>query len=235
MRVFIIASLLLVCALDGMACPEIVVPVNRKDTALRSARWKTPLQAYKNRQYKSALLKFRRTAKAIDSEMQTLFHPKDAVVANRTIQKWLQRHMYTRYPSILEAQDGFTFPVLVWWAWADTACRQGKYQEAERALNRLAALRPSSDVQFHQVVVAIHRHEWKRAKSLLAKTRPDRYLTPWAEGVLAGQRGDFVTAKNKLQRAADGAYTKERRQAALQALKRWGTKANGDDSPDAFR
>ncbi len=223
------------CATSVLACPEVIVPLDRKDTALRSSRWKRPLQTYRARKFKPALKQFRRTSKAIGSEVNNLFHPEGESVSNRIIQKWLQRHMYTRYPSILESQDGFTFPVLVWWAWADTACRQGEYAEAARALERLAAMRPSSDVRFHQTVVAIHQKQWKRAQHFFAQTRPDRFLTPWAEGIFASKTGDWETARTKLQRAADGAYMPERRQAALHALKQFVPTVDKGDSPKGFR
>ena len=201
-----------------------------QDTSLRSHRWRKALKHYKARRFASALKHIRKTARAIEKEAKPLFHSVDKPASNRRIQRWLQRHMYTRFPSILTSGDGFTFPVLVWWAWADTACRTGHFQEAKRALLKLAQLRSGSNMRFHQALVAFRLNDMEGARKQLRATVPDRYLSPYLEGLIAAKKGDVAAARTKLRQATDAAILRERREAAQRALQSLPQQHTPDDS-----
>ena len=221
---------LLFVSSNAIACPEIIVPVDPQDTSLRSHRWRKALKHYKARRFPMTLKHIRKTARAIEREAKPLFHSVDKPASNRRIQRWLQRHMYTRFPSILTSGDGFTFPVLVWWAWADVACRTGHFQEAKRALLRLAELRSGNNLRFHQALVDLRLNDMEGARKQLRGTVPDPYLSPYLEGLIAAKKGDVAKARSKLHRAANAATLREQREAAQRVLQSLPQQHTPDDS-----
>lgn len=225
-----VIRLLLICALASpfalapaaaSACPEIIVPLNSKDSAFKSRAWRKALTHYKHRHHKRALKALRKMSRALEKTATRLFHPpdQDKAVKNVVIQRWLKKHVYTPHPGVIIRGHRFTYPQLVWWAWADTACRAGAWDEAAVALHRLGELRPGADLLYHRILIKIRRGKAQGVRPLLRKAPPDGFLTPYVEGLLAGAAGKTEEARKKLLQARGGADLEDRRKAVDSELK----------------
>ena len=202
------------------SCPEVQIGIDKRDSALQAHRWKRALRFYRNQKYGAALKALRKTAKALQREAVRLFQPdSERVTKNKTIRRWLQKHVYTRYPSVLIKSDRFTYPVLVWTAWADVACRAGHFREANRALHGLRFLRPSVEARYLEALVAVRMKQTQRAQKLLNKALPHRFLTPYLQGLIAVQGGNFDLAREKLTMASSTAQTTGQKKGVAAALK----------------
>ena len=189
----------------GGACPEIIVPVDPSDSALESRAWQGPLRLWQKGKYVRANASFRKKEKRLAREVRRLFHPVSAqkVVPNKTIQQWLQRYVYTEKPSVLIYQHRFTFPALVWWAIADTACRLGHLDTADHALRRLTELRNGRDADQHRALLLLHQEKFEQAAAALHRLPPDGFLTPYIAGWLAAANGQKPQAQKHLTIARD--------------------------------
>lgn len=194
------------------------MPIDPADPALRSEAWRGPLALFRARRYDAALQAFRKTSARLDGEVGKLFQPPmKKEPPNRLVQRWLQRHVYARNPGVFIHGVRFTYPVVVWWAWANAACRAGGFAEAQLALKRLASLRPGAD-PYARALVAMRLGQAARARRALKKAPPDGYLTPYLEGLLAAQDGKLDLARERLGLAQVAADSPERKAAATQAL-----------------
>ncbi len=222
MRSVLVIAVIAIGAADARACPEVVVPLDTKDPAFKSAAWRGALRAYKGRRHKRALASLRRTGSRLQADVTRLFHPgQDAPpVANKVIQRWLQKHVHTRFPGLMIHSDRFTYPAIVWWAWADAACRAGAYMEASVALERLRDLRPGADLLHHEILIRIRTSRIDAARDLLRQAPPDAFLTPYLEGLLARASGDEAQARQKLLEAKKASDLDDQRRAVEKALQR---------------
>ena len=219
-RILLLCSLLL-SALPARGCPEIVVPLDPKDAALTARAWKRALALYRARKHRKALQTIRKTSTKLEQAADQLFRPgKDGKTApSKKIQRFLHTHVYTKNPSVLIRSDRFTYPQLVWWAWADTACRAGAYREAKTALARLRELRPGADILHHEILVGLRLGELERVRPLISKAFPDAFLTPFIAALVARQEGDLGRARAELLRARGSAGLAERLQVVDRELR----------------
>ncbi len=220
MRTVLALLVLSLLAPAAHACPEIVVPLDPKDPAFKSSAWGSALRQYKGRRHKRALKTLRKVGAKLQKDVAALFHPnKDGKTApNKTIQRWLQKHVHTRHPGVLIRSDRFTYPAFVWWAWADTACRAGAFVEAKVALGHVRRLRPGADLLHHEALVLLRTQKPKEARALLSKAPPDSFLTPYLEGLLARADGLEDVARAKLLEAKRASDLDDQRQAVDKAL-----------------
>ena len=221
---YVMSGLLLAsCPMSGWACPEMIVPVDPSDSALDSRAWRGALRLWKAGQYTRANTLFRKKEKRLARDVRRLFHPASAekTVSNQTIQKWLQRYVYTDKPSVLIYEHRFTFPALVWWAIADTACRLGQLDTADHALKRLTELRNGGDADQHRTLVLLYREKFEQAAKLLLKLPPDGFLTPYIAGWLAASSGYRAEAKKQLQIARAAAALGSQRNALEKLISKY--------------
>ena len=202
------------------ACPEVIIPVDPANSALRSKAWAKGLKQWRKGRYEKALKIFRKTEKRMSREIRRLFHPKtkDAAVDNVKIQKWLQRYVYTERPSVLIKGHRFTFPALVWWSIADSACRTNAFDLAEYALKRVQELRNGGDVNQHMAVVKLYRAQFKYAARIAKNLPPDGFITPYIEGWLAAADGKRAEAQARFRLARSGAALEDQRKALKRRL-----------------
>jgi len=119
-------------------------------------------------------------------------------------------------------REKFTYPTLVWWAWADVACRAGNHSEAATALARLRQLRPGNDQRHHEALVQARLGHVKKARQHLALAPPHGFITPFVKGLIAMKKGQKAKARKLLLEARGAAIIEERKQsvdAALEKLK----------------
>ncbi len=191
-----------------------------KDPAFSSSAWKTALRHYKHRRHKAANKAFTKVDTKLRQEVSTLFHPdaEGNTAKSEAIQKWLQRHVHTRNPGVMIHRDRFTYPAIVWWAWADTACRAEDYTGARVALTRLEQIRPGGDLLHHKLLLMLRLKQAKRAAKLLPKAPPDAFLTPYLEALVARANGDETRARAKLREAGKAAMLRDRQAAVKREL-----------------
>lgn len=217
--VIVALACVLTCA-PAAACPEIIVPVNPRDTVFKSAAWRRPMGHYRARRFGRALRALQKANTTLERETEQLFHAAEdrPAPSNRTIQRWLQKHVYTRNPGVLIRADRFTYPAVVWWAWADTACRAERYGEALIALRRLREVRDGSDLNYHEALVLLRLGRTDEARKLVPTAPPDGFMTPYLEGLIARADGDLETFRSKLTLALRSAALDDRRNAVRRAL-----------------
>lgn len=203
------------------ACPEVVVPIHFKDSAFQSNAWKTALRHYKKRRHTKALKALRKTDKALQKDVARLFQPRvDKEPSNTVIQRWLKRHVYTRHPGVLIHQDRFTYPALVWQAWADTACRAGDFKSAHVALARLVELNGKDNALHHRALVAIRLNRTAKAKTLLERALPDAFIGPYLRGLIQRAEGNVEAARTELKSALSAAFMPDQKDAVEKELAR---------------
>ena len=202
-------------SLAGRACPGMIVPVDPSDSALTSRAWQDSLRLWQKGKYVRANTSFRKKEKRLARDVRRLFHPVSTqkAVPNKTIQKWLQRYVYTEKPSVLIYQHRFTFPALVWWAIADTACRLGQLDTADHALRRLIELRNGRDADQHRALLLLHQEKFEQAAASLRRLPPDGFLTPYIAGWLAAANGQKPQAQKHLNIARAAAALGSQRNA----------------------
>jgi len=201
-----------------------VVPVDQGDSALKSRVWAKGLSQWRKGRFNQALQTFRKAERRLSRDIQRLFHPKttEQAVENAKIQRWLQRYVYTERPSVIIRNHQFTFPALVWWAIADSACRTSSYNVANYALARVKDLRAGRDVDQHLAIVHLYRKRYKEADALAKTLPPDGFLTPYIEGWLAGSRDDLPRAKSRFNRARAAAALRSQRDALNRRINQYG-------------
>ena len=185
-------SLALFFCVPASACPEVVVPMDGRDPAFSSVAWKRALKAYEKRQHARAFKALSKTEAKLRGEIQSYFQPEteEATVNNSVIQKWLKRHVYHKNPGVLILGERFTFPALVWWAFADTACREGQFADAYAAILRVREVRDGPNAQRHQAMIAYRLGQIDAADKLLKSASRDGFLTPYLEGLIQRHRGE---------------------------------------------
>ena len=220
------AALIIVLAALGppvpaAACPELIVPLDPRAPALRAEAWRGPLAAWRQGRWGAALRGLRATSGRLEREAERLFRPKKGrKVRNADIQRWLRRNVTSRPPSVVIRSERFDYPALVWWAWADTACRAGHVAEARVAARRLAD-QGDRGVRHHlDALLALRAGRTEDAALALRSAPPDRFLTPYAEGLLALARGQREAARRHLDTARAAADLPARRAAVEKALGR---------------
>jgi hypothetical protein len=196
----------------AQACPEVLLPIDRADPVFATKAWKAPLAAWKQGKMEVALAGFRKAGGRLEADATRLFQPgPDGKTAkNAAIQKFLEATVYGRPPSLIIDGDHFSFPLHVLWAWADSACRTGRLDEASAALAKVGRLRSDTDVRAHELALALRRGEWVAAGALLRDLPPDAFLTPLAEARIAAHEGRLDEAREKLTRAKLSALLPER-------------------------
>jgi hypothetical protein len=212
--------LVLLFAAPTWACPEVVVPVDPRDGALRSNAWKQSLKHFRSNRYKRALKAFTKTAARLQKDAERLFQPKVGKEGtNSEIQKWLQRHVYRKNAGVIIQGEKFTFPALVWWAWADSACRTGAYAEAARALSEVRALQRSPELLYHEAIVGLRMGQLAPAKRMLRLAPPHSFITPYVQGMIARSQGRIAVAGQRLKQAQRGAMLEDQQRAVKRALR----------------
>ena len=224
-RALFLLALCLLLPAAAEACPEIVVPLNPQDSAFHSRAWARPLRAYKAQRYRRAVPMLQRQAARLERDVKRLFHPDTAedAVSNEMIQRWLRRHVYHPKPGVLIEGERFTFPAIVWWAWADTACRAEEYRQAYVALERLNALQPGGEVSLFRALVLLRLERHDEARQIVESAPPDAFLTPYLNGLLALSQGRREVFEEQMGLARLAVTHRERRDAVLNALREAGS------------
>ena len=205
---------------SASACPEVIVPMDFRDTAFKSRAWKKPMALYAKHRHAKALRAFRKVSATLEKKVVFLFQPKDdaSAASNTKIQTWLKRHVYTPNPGVLIHRDRFTYPVQVWRAWADSACRSGAYDEALLALRRIESLAPTTDLTQQRTMVLLRLGRYKPARTALKAAPPDRFFTPFAEALISIHDGDLANARAKFAQAGAAADLPSRKAALKKAV-----------------
>ena len=203
------------------ACPEVVVPIHFKDSAFQSTAWKTALGHYKKRRHAKALKALQKTDKSLQKDVRRLFQPLvDKEPSNKLIQRWLQRHVYTPDPGVLIHEDRFTYPALVWQAWADTACRAGDFKSAHVALSRLVELNGDDNALHHRALIAMRLNQTAEAKKLLERALPNAFMGPYLRGLIQLAEGDAESGRTELKSALSAAFMPDQKDAVEKELAR---------------
>ncbi|HIA02554.1 MAG TPA: hypothetical protein EYN06_00610 [Myxococcales bacterium] len=204
----------------AQACPEVSIPVNPRDSALEAHAWKRAFKDFRAKRYMAAYKKFTRTAQALQAKAERLFQPQTKKTpSNAKIQRWLQRHVYNKKPGVLIRSDRFTFPVLVWWAWADSACRVGQLKVAERNLREVRRIQPLPALLYHEAVLGLRLGRLDAARKMLLQAPPDSFVTPFVQGMIAKHEGRLEKARERLKLAKGGAALDDQEKVVDQALR----------------
>ncbi len=222
-KIILILILLTLTFSAAHACPEVSIPVNPRDSALGAHAWKSAFKDFRAKRYKAAYQKFTRTAQTLQAKAERLFQPlTKKMPSNAKIQRWLQRHVYNKKPGVLIRSDRFTFPVLVWWAWADSACRVGQLKVAARNLQEVRRLQPLPALLYHEAVLGLRLGQLDAARKMLLKAPPDSFVTPYVQGMIAKHEGRLKKARERLELAKGGAALDDQQKVVEQALRELG-------------
>ena len=211
-------------ALGGEICGLVEGLPSKSDPIRRVKAYKSGFRELERS--KGALKKLSKARRLLEKESLTLlkqardvFRERNDTIKRRAVRRFLDRHVYSKPPSLVLKDEGFELPASVSTTLAWLRCREGHWKEAI-AYARPAHLEPSSLVAFAALIL-IDKGRMEEASELQPAMTDEGFLSPFVKVELSADKQEKIRyhrmaklrATNQAQH--DAVAIQQRRHSAL--------------------